>query len=231
MSAGGRIPQTGRAAFSGRVAAAGGDSRAGVQRRRISQEAARLMLEGGLKDYALAKRKAAERLGVAKGGVLPGNDEVEDALKTYQRLFRSHLQPRRLRELRRLARDLMIELDAYRPRLVGPVLAGSADEHSDLTLHLFADSAEEVGMFLLDRGVAFRPSERRLRFSPGEVVRVAAYELDAEDVRVELVVFSGRLRRRAPLCPIDGRRPMARAGLAEVERLSRGDAEADQSGT
>ena len=180
-----------------------------------------MMLEGGHKDYALAKRKAAGRLGVARGGVLPGNDEIEQALKTYQRLFRSHRQPRRLRELRRLARELMVALDAYRPRLVGPVLAGSADEHSDLTLHLFADSAEEVGLFLLDRGIAFRPRERRLRFSPDEVARVATYELEVDAVRVELVVFSGRLRRRVPLCPVDGRRPMARAGLAELERLER----------
>ena len=189
-----------------------------------------MMLEGGLKeDYALAKRKAAGRLGVAGGGVLPGNDEIEQALKTYQRLFRSHRQPHRLRELRRLARELMIALDAYRPRLVGPVLAGSADEHSDLTLHLFADSVEEVGLFLLDCGIAFRPSELRLRFSPDEVARVAAYELDADGVRVVLVVFSGRLRRRAPLCPVDGRRPMARAGLAELERLER-EAEASHRG-
>ena len=216
MSAGGRIRDRRRAA------AAGGEARsAAAQRDRIAQEAARVMLEGGHKDYALAKRKAAGRLGVARGGVLPGNDEIEQALKTYQRLFRSHRQPRRLRELRRLARELMVALDAYRPRLVGPVLAGSADEHSDLTLHLFADSAEEVGLFLLDRGIAFRPRERRLRFSPDEVSRVATYELEVDAVRVELVVFSGRLRRRVPLCPVDGRRPMARAGLAELERLER----------
>lgn len=222
MSAGGRIRDRRRAAFPRGAAAAGGEARSGAQRSRIAQEAARIILEGGLKeDYALAKRKAAGRLGVAKGGVLPGNDEIEQALKTYQRLFRSHRQPRRLRELRLLARELMIALDAYRPRLVGPVLAGSADEHSDLTLHLFADSAEEVGLFLLDRGIAFRPSELRLRFSPDEVARVASYELDADGVRVVLVVFSGRLRRRAPLCPVDGRRPMARAGLAELERLER----------
>ena len=180
-----------------------------------------MMLEGGLENYARTKRKAAGRLGVARGGVLPGNDEIEQALKTYQRLFRSHRQPRRLRELRRLARELMMALDAYRPKLVGSVLSGSADEHSDLTLHLFADSAEEVGLFLLDRGIAFRPGEQRLRFSPGEVARVAAYEVDVDGVRVELVVFSGRLRRRVPLCPVDRRRPMARAGLAELERLER----------
>ena len=176
------------------------------------------MVEGGHEDYELAKRKAAERLGVARSRALPGNGEIEHALMAHQRLFRSDVQPRHLRALRLLARNLMAELGDYAPKLAGPVLAGSADEHSELTLHLFADSVEEVGMFLIDRAVAYRPSERRLRFSADETARVGAYELEVEGVRVVLVVFAGRLRRRVPLCPVDGR-PMARAGVAELERL------------
>ena len=199
-------------------AGADGDLRGGAQRLRVAQEAARVMVEGGHEDYELAKRKAAGRLGVAGTRALPGNDEIEQALRSYQRLFRSHVQPRRLRELRLLARELMTELDAFAPKLAGSVLAGSADEHSDLTLHLFAESVEEVGMYLIERGVEYRPSERRIRFSQDEVERVGAYELDVEGVRVVLVVFAGRLRRRVPLCPVDGR-PMARAGTAELARM------------
>jgi len=176
------------------------------------------MVEGGHENYELAKRKAAGRLGVTGSRALPGNDEIAQALKAYQRLFRSHVQPRHLAKLRLLARDLMTELRTFEPKLAGSVLTGSADEHSDLTLHLFADAAEEVGMFLIDRRVEFRPSERRLRFSSEESMRVEAYELDVEGVRVVLVVFAGRLRRRVPLCPVDGR-PMARAGAAALERL------------
>lgn len=181
------------------------------------------MVEGGHEDFELAKRKAAERLGVARMRALPGNDEIGQALEAHQRLFRSHVQPRHLRERRLLARDLMAELDDFAPKLAGPVLAGSADEHSELTLHLFADSVEEVGMYLIERGVPYRPSERRLRFSPDERARVGAYELEVDEVRVVLIVFAGRLRRRVPLCPVDGR-PMARAGAAELARLD-GDTE------
>ena len=176
------------------------------------------MVDGGHENHELAKRKAAESLGVTRPRALPGNDEIEEALRAHQRLFRSHVQPRRLRELRLLARDLMSELESFAPKLAGSVLAGSADEHSELTLHLFAESVEEVAMYLMDRGVPYRPGERRLRFSPHETVRVGAYELEVERVKVVLVVFAGRLRRRVPLCPIDGR-PMARAGFAELEAL------------
>ena len=222
MKAGGRVPQGVLREVTGTGADAGGWG-GGGRRSRVAQEAARIMIEGGHQDYELAKRKAAERLGIAKTRALPANDEIEHALEAYQRLFRSHVQPRHLRELRRLARDLMVELDAYSPKLTGPVLAGSADEHSVLTLHLFADSAEEVGMYLIDRGVEYRPSERRLRFSREETVRIGAYELDVKGVLVVLVVFAGRWRRRVPLCPVDGH-PMARAGAAELERLE-GEAE------
>ena len=212
-----RRPQ-GALRFAAETGAAG-DVRGDTARRsRVAQEAARIMVEGGHEDYELAKRKALERLGMAKARALPGNDEIEQALKLHQRLFRSHVQPRSLRKLRRLAGDLMSELEDFAPKLAGPVLAGSADEHSELTLHLFADSIEDVAVYLIERGVSYRPGERRLRFSPHETERVGAYELEVDEVRVVLVVFAGRLRRRVPLCPVDGR-PMARAGRAELEAI------------
>ena len=53
----------------------------------VAHEAARLMREHGIKDYLLAKRKAADRLGVTDRTSLPGNDEIIDALTEQQRLF------------------------------------------------------------------------------------------------------------------------------------------------
>src|SRR5437870_13736394 len=64
-------------------------------RRALAQEAARLMAEHGIRDFLVAKRKAAERLGAIDGvALLPMNREIESALAEYQRLFRgaSHLE-------------------------------------------------------------------------------------------------------------------------------------------
>ena len=64
-------------------------------RRALAQEAARLMAEHGIRDFLVAKRKAAERFGVVDGAaMLPKNSEIESALAEYQRLFggASHLQ-------------------------------------------------------------------------------------------------------------------------------------------
>ena len=55
-------------------------------RRALAQEAARLMAEHGIRDFLVAKRKAAERLGVIDGvALLPKNSEIESALAEYQR--------------------------------------------------------------------------------------------------------------------------------------------------
>ena len=44
------------------------------------------MVEGGIRDYQLAKRKAQERLGLSvKGALLPRNDEIEREVIEYQR--------------------------------------------------------------------------------------------------------------------------------------------------
>ena len=58
------------------------------ERRRIAHLAARIMVEDGVEDYALAKKKAARQAGIADTRHLPGNDEIDDALKSYQETFR-----------------------------------------------------------------------------------------------------------------------------------------------
>ena len=188
-------------------------------RERIAKEAARLICEAGIRDFQLAKRKALQRLRMSDQRLLPSNEEIESAVSEYQRLFRAHSQPRRLAELRRTAVEAMRFLARFNPRLVGPVLSGTADEHSDVCLHLFAETAEEVGLFLMDNGIPHEQGERLVRLDSDDVVRLPTCRFMADDVPVELVVFSARARRRVPLSPVDGR-PMQRAALQAVEALA-----------
>jgi hypothetical protein len=188
-------------------------------RERIAKEAARLMCEAGIRDFQLAKRKALERLRIPDRRNLPSNEEIESAVSEYQRLFRAHSQPRRLAELRRTAVSAMRFLARFQPRLVGAVLSGTADEHSDVCLHLFAETAEEVGLFLLDNGVPHEHGERAMKLASDDTQRLPTCRFMADDVAVELVVFAERARRRVPLSPVDGR-PMQRAALQAVEALA-----------
>jgi hypothetical protein len=193
-------------------------SRGPALRERIAQEAARILVESGSRNYLQAKRKAAHRLGVSGSRNLPANQEVERALAEYQRLFQSDTQPEELRQLRLVALEAMRMLDDLSPRLVGPVLEGTADRYSEVNLHLFADAAEDVARFLFDRGIPCEIAERRLRDARGNLVQQPEYRFLAGDVPVGLTVFSGPSSRHAPLSPVDGK-PMRRADRGQVEAL------------
>ncbi len=186
---------------------------------RLAEEAARIIFDEAVDDYGLAKRKARERLGLPAHMSLPRNSEVEQALITLQRLFGGEAHDARIREMRETAVQAMGLLEAFRPRLVGPVLAGTATEASAVNLHLFAEPAEEVLMVLLDRRIPFESFERRLRTRAGAGYETfPAARFVAGDVPVEITVFPTQGVRQAPLSPIDGR-PMRRAGLADVLAL------------
>ena len=187
-------------------------------RQQVAHEAARLMVEHGIRDYQHAKRKAADRLGLGESRDLPRNDEIEREREAYQRLFSGDERSRHVDSLRKHALEAMRLLDEFSPRLVGPVLSGTADRHSEICLHLFSDPPEAVAMFLLDHGIAHDQGEARVRFQADGHERLPAFRFIAGEAQVELVVFSARARRRTPLSPVDGR-PMRRAKLAEVAAL------------
>lgn len=176
------------------------------------------MIEHGIVDYGLAKRKAAERLAVSTAGALPSNAQIEACLAERQRIFEPDSHGERLRHLRRLSLDLMRRLELFEPRLVGPVLAGTATINSSIVLHLFATGAEVV-VDLLER-LGCQPSgcERRYRFGGGRTTLVPGFKFNVEGERVEALVFPEHGLREAPLSTVT-RRPMARASIRRVEEL------------
>ena len=188
-------------------------------RRALAQEAARIMAEHGIRDFLVAKRKAAERFGVTDGGaVLPKNSEIEEALAAYQRLFggASHLQA--LHAQRSAALSAMRYLREFEPRLVGAVLAGTATEHSDVQLHLFADRAESVTLKLIDQGIPHEVTERRVKLNAERSRAFPGLRFEMDDQPIEATVFPPEGIRQAPVSPVDGR-PMRRASALEVEAL------------
>lgn len=188
-------------------------------RQEYVQEAARLMADGGIQDYELAKRKARDRLRLPAGFPAPRNQDIEAALIEYRALYGGARHDEDLRNLRRLAADAMSALGDFRPRLVGPVLSGAADGASAVCLHLFADAPEDVALYLIEQRIPFRDTEHRVRMSSGDVARIPGFSFVADGVQVDLLIFAGRARRHTPMSPVDGR-PMRRANLAEVRALA-----------
>jgi hypothetical protein len=184
----------------------------------IAQTAARLMSESGIHDFALAKRKAAAQYGVTHSGNLPGNEEIEQALMEYQRLFLGDSQPLLLHRLRETALNAMTLLETFHPCLVGPVLNGSADAHSAIYLHLFADTPEQVLFFLMDRQIPHEQSERQVHLAGGQTRTYPKFSFVAGETPIELTVYPTDTKRQIPLSPIDGK-PMKRADRKQLVRL------------
>lgn len=130
-------------------------------RLRIAQLAAQLMAEHGIRDHALAKRKAARQLGVTATSILPSNEEIDEELKAYLTLFEPASHSDDLAVMRQQAIDVMDVLARFHPVLTGGLVQGVASRHSDIELEVYSDSSKEFEQFLLNEDIAFKSEERR----------------------------------------------------------------------
>jgi hypothetical protein len=187
-------------------------------RQRLAQESARLMIEHGIVDYGLAKRKAAENLSVAGRGGLPSNLQIEACLAERQRIFEPDGHADRLWQLRELALRLMRQLAGFEPRLTGPVLWGTATNNSRIELHVFASGAEDIGAALEGYGYRCSTGAKRYRFGGGRQIQVPAFRFQTDGALVLTPVFAENGIREAPLSSVD-QRPMTRASERELKIL------------
>lgn len=194
------------------------DTRTRERRHRVAHEAARMMAEGGIRDFHQAKLKAASRLGIHDDASLPRNREIEDALREHQRLFVGARQADAVRIRREAAVQALGFFEPFAPRLVGPVLEGTADEHSAVTLHLHTDDASAVARFLDDHGIPAEGRMRRLRLDRQRTGDFDVWVFTADGLTFDLTVLPEAVLRQAPLSAVD-EKPMRRASHAQLERL------------
>ena len=129
----------------------------GMSKSEIAAVAAQIAVEEGL-EWGPAKRRAVKQLGLPARTSLPGNDELEDAVREYIELFCADTQPAELRALRELAAEWMHRLADFRPHLSGAVWYGTATRLSDIYLQLFCDDPKSAEIGLIDKGVRFQVS-------------------------------------------------------------------------
>ena len=192
----------------------------GTERTRqvLAQEAARIIVNHGVRDYRVAKQKAAERLGVSAHGALPGNPEIEAAVAEHLQLFGGDDHADRLRLMRVAALAAMELLSEFSPRLVGPVLTGTADENSAVNLHVFTDSPEAVAFALEQMGMNYRPYERRLKSRRDQVETYSGFEFHHNHSPIQATVFPVDGIRQAPMSPVTGK-PMKRVDATAVQEM------------
>ena len=194
------------------------ETRTRERRHRLAHEAARLMAEGGIRDFHQAKLKAAERLGIHDDASLPRNREIEDALREYQRLFLGEAHAAALRQRREAALRALEFFAEFDARLVGPVLDGTADAHAPVALQLYVDDADAVPRFLGDAGIPAESRSRHLRLDRAREGDFPVWLFSAEELAFDLTVLPADALRQAPLSGVD-EKPMRRASPAQLRQL------------
>jgi hypothetical protein len=196
-------------------------------RAEIAVHAARMVAQDGA-DYATARRKAARQvLGVDQPApnLMPDNLQIEDEVRKYLSLFGVPGQVERLASLRTTALQVMDALEEFHPYLTGAVLGGTAGEHDEIHLQLFADSAKEVQIYLLNRNVNIEISETP-HFKGGrhDPVETVSFLWHKETIHAELYDYHdlrGALKPRA-----DGR--LQRVDAAGLRALMANDETLEQ---
>jgi len=141
------------------------------------------MIREDVGEYFNAKQQAAENLlGMRATEVtLPSNREIRAAILQLTS-FKGVSRDRRLAHMRRVALDLMERLAAFDPRLIGSVASGAIHAHSDIDLHVFCRSHDQLDHVLRVEG-----------FDAERIERDVAAEGRCQSVRALPV----RTRRRA----------------------------------
>ena len=179
-------------------------------RQLVAHEAARMMAEDGISDYAYAKKKAGRQLGVVDANCLPSNAEIEEEIRIYHELYHSDSQPQALRQLREDALVVMELFKRFNPYLTGSVLDGTAGLNSETHIHLFADSAKEVEIFLLNQQIPYESNEKSYRVREKadkkntDRMRVPMFTLEAPNGLIKLSVFEVDDIRFSTKSPVNG---------------------------
>jgi len=160
-------------------------------RQLVAQHAARMMAEDGVSDYGYAKKKAGRQLGVVDANCLPSNAEIEEEIRLFHDIYNSDDQPEALRILRQDALATMQIFARFNPHLTGSVLDGTAGQYAETHIHLFADSAKDVEIFLLNQQIPYDSNDKSYRVRDRKSGEKKASGKNSERLKVPMFTLEG----------------------------------------
>ncbi|MCS6997047.1 MAG: hypothetical protein NZ533_08875 [Casimicrobiaceae bacterium] len=171
---------------------------------KIAATAARIIVEGELTDWQLARRKALAELRLPSRGVpLPTDEQIVRAITEHQRLFGGAEHEETLRQQRATALGLMHALRQFEPRLSGPVAEGWAHRGSEICIELRCASEKLIDYALIELRLRYDVTSR-----PGGTHRYRVLDMTWP---ISLLVFTSARER-----PPAGR---TRLDIEALERL------------
>lgn len=186
----------------------------------IAEEAARLMMDEDVKEYIEAKRIAADNLygmRVGSGVPLPSNGEIRAAIVARAALRDKRWFRDRLRQMRRVALDVMLQLEAFEPRLIGSVATGAIHRESDVDIQLFCVRQDQLELTLRACGFDAERLEHEV-VKDGMFHRYVHYHFEVEGVAVELSVYEPAELHVVRFSSIDGK-PIDRVPRRRLEAM------------
>lgn len=186
-------------------------------RQKIRYEAARIMVEDGVRNYQRAKQKACNRLGVTARRSLPSNLEIEDAVSDQLSLISPLAKQSKHKSYLAAALEMMECFRHFTPYLTGAALSGAITSSRPVELHLFPSTVEEFCEFLVMEGLVHELTDKRMRFAKDkwQVIPVVQFASRGIDFEVQIYLKSNLY---PPLSATD-RKPVKRASLKKVRTL------------
>jgi hypothetical protein len=192
-------------------------------RQMLAKEAARLMYEEDISQYFDAKKIAAKRL-FGSGGMkgmqyrpkdLPSNGEISNEMAKLVELLEDD-QQQRLSAMRATALIIMKDLIQFQPRLIGSVSTGKIRKGSDIDLHVFTDSIEELESHI--NYLQWQYDKKQVVIRHGSQFTEYTHIYIEADFPVELSVYPLMELRVTGRSSTDAKR-IKRLKIADVERL------------
>jgi len=121
----------------------------------IANRAAEIIMEEGITDYHFAKKKAAKYLGYQSSDYLPSNDEIDNALKEYQKIYQVDIDASLVRKIKDEALMIMELVKKFNPHLLGQLIDGLIPKYPILKINLYTDNMKEIEYVLLNNNIEF----------------------------------------------------------------------------
>ncbi len=192
------------------------------QKTEIAQQAAKLMIENGIRDYKIAKTRAASQLGLQHAHIpLPSNSEIDHEREVLLKLFYKHETASHLKKLRHLALNALKLLQPFTPYLVGDIVNGIIDSHSKITIHIYEANIEEIEVFLMEKTIPYEHKSVTIKTERNKQSLFSRLCFEADKVPIEIIALPYTLFKSPPLNPVDGH-PYKRMDLQKLEAMLAG---------
>jgi len=185
-------------------------------RQALAQETAKIIVSEGVRDFHRAKLKASDRLGNTQHGSLPSNLEIESAISAYKNTFIPDSDLKTTTQ-RQIALDIMGWLQAFSPLLSGPVLEGTAGVNTPISIHVSAETVENIVGVLHECGVKTKLAQRRLKLNNNFVFLPTA-NFEYRNYEIDVLVFNLRQQHQHPKSKSQNR-SMQRINLKSLKQL------------